>query len=81
MSSSNIAILKSRLTPILRPSNTTMSIYAIAVIIFVFVSFPQVTISYLANLTQLAIDQFGLGLLLISSFMVLLVRAIVKCGV
>ena len=73
MSSSNIAILKSRLTPILRPSNTTMSIYAIAVIIFVFVSFPQVTISYLANLTQLAIDQFGLGLLLISSFMVLLV--------
>ncbi|WP_245986729.1 BCCT family transporter [Vibrio pectenicida] len=76
MSSYSISIIKSRLTQGFRLNSSISTTLAITALMFLVVAFPQISISYIARLTQYTIDQFGLSFVLFSSVMVLLTFSI-----
>jgi len=76
VSSYSISIIKSRLTQGFRLNSSISTTLAITALMFLVVAFPQISISYIARLTQYTIDQFGLSFVLFSSVMVLLTFSI-----
>ncbi len=76
MESDNLAIGKTLLNQRVRLDTPATSIIVIASLVLLLVLFPDISIAYIANLTQYVIDQFGLGLVLFSTAMVLLTLGI-----